>query len=223
MTTTQDGVATARDAESVLRADPLLRRIAVCHGQPDPFCWDDGGRTGSSNFAALVLHIAGQQISTAVAFVLFDRMALAIGAIPDPLSVVSLGTARLRSFGFSRAKASYLTGLAEMQIAGDVDVEHLDHLGDEQAVSALTAVRGIGPWSAEMFLIHQLHRPDVLPAGDLGIRRSIETSWGLTALPSIDGVREQGLDWSPYRSYAAALRWASRRPVSPNRTEREVL
>ena len=194
------------------RRDPVLSRLASNVGHPNPFAWEVGGRTGSSNFAALLLHIAGQQISTEVAFVLFDRITDALGRIPDPVGVCSLGVGRLRSFGLSQAKAEYMTGLATMQSEAAIDVEHMDHLDDAQAVTALTSVRGIGTWSAEMFLIHQLHRPDVLPAGDLGIRRAIEAAWGLPELPSIRLVRERAVDWSPYRSYAAALLWSSRRP-----------
>ena len=198
----------------VLSRDPVLRRLAATHGWPDPFAWDDGGRTGASNFAALLLHIAGQQISTAVAFVVFDRMAAALGRLPDPAGVAAMGAERLRSFGMSQAKADYMSGLADMQLAGDIDVEHLDHLGDSAATAALTSVRGIGVWSAEMFLIHQLHRPDVLPAGDLGIRRAVEQAWRTAELPSIAEVRERGSAWSPYRSHAAALLWSARHPTA---------
>jgi len=207
---------------TLLRTDPVLRQLADLYGRPDPFAWEDGGRTGTSSFAALLLHIAGQQISTAVAFVVFDRMAAALGGVPDPEGVSSLGRQRLRSFGMSQAKAEYMVGLADAQLAGAVDVEHLDHLEDAQAIAALTSVRGIGVWSAEMFLIHQLHRPDVLPAGDLGIRHAVQAAWGLPALPSIAEVREQGSTWAPYRSYAAALLWSSRRPAVPNHPEGEV-
>ena len=204
---------------SLLLGDPVLRRLADACGRPDPFLWDDGGRTGTSNFAALLLHIAGQQISTAVAFVLFDRLRSALGRVPDPIGVASLGVERIRSFGFSQAKAQYMSGLAQMQLAGSVDVDGLDPLDDEQAIAALTAVRGIGRWSAEMFLVHQLHRPDVLPAGDLGIRRAVEAAWGLPALPSVDQVSELARTWSPYRTYAAALLWASRAPSRPEHLE----
>ncbi len=206
----------------LLRQDPVLRQLSSVHGRPDPFAWEDGGRTGGSRFAALLLHIAGQQISTAVAFVLFDRLAAWLGGTPDPVGVASMGTERLRAVGLSRAKAEYMVGLADRQIAGTIDVEHLDHLDDGQAVAALTSVRGIGVWSAEMFLIHQLHRPDVLPAGDLGIRRAVEESWGLPVLPSLSDVRERARNWTPYRSYAAAILWSSRRPIVPNQPQGET-
>ncbi len=213
-----DGVADRLSAAygALLRRDPVLQRISWHSGRPDPFAWDEGGRTGTSNFAALLLHIAGQQISTRAAFVLFDRITAAVGGLPSPEDIVALGPARLRSVGLSGAKAGYMTGLAEMQLAGCVDVDGLDDLDDRRAVAALTSVRGVGRWSAEMFLIHQLRRPDVLPAGDLGIRRGVEAAWDLPALPSVDLVAELARVWSPYRSYAAALLRASRRPAPSN-------
>lgn len=214
MTQAQRGPVPAGYA-SLLENDRVLRRISAVHGRPDPFSWDVGGRAGTSNFAAMVLHIAGQQISTAVAFVLFDRLADAAGGTPDPENVLALGPDRLRALGFSRAKSSYLTSLAIMQIDGGVDVDGLGRFDDEQAIEALTAVPGIGRWSAEMFLIHQLQRPDVLPAGDLGIRRAVESAWKLPGLPPIEHVRELGQGWAPSRSYASALLWASLRPRPP--------
>ena len=100
---------------------------------------------------------------------------------------------RLRSFGLSQAKAEYMTGLATMQSEAAIDVEHMDQLDDAQAVAALTSVRGVGTWSAEMFLIHQLHRPDVLPAGDLGIRRAIEAAGGCRSCRRSDCARAGSL------------------------------
>jgi DNA-3-methyladenine glycosylase II len=205
-------VDTAYDA--LLAGDPMLNKIAVGVGRPDPFGWLDGGRTGASNFAAMVLHIIGQQISTVVAFVLFDRVRDAAGALPDPDNLVALGPERLRSLGLSRAKAGYLLALSEAERDGGLDIEHLDALADPDVIARLTAVRGIGLWSAEMFLLHQLRRPDVLPAGDMGIRRAVQAMRSLPDLPGIDDVRRAGLKWAPRRSYAAALLWASLRPTS---------
>ena len=188
-----------------LSRDPVLRKLIRAVGEPDPFVWPDGGRTGGDNFAALVLHIVGQQISTAVAFTLFDRIRDALGELPSPAGILALGPDKLRGFGLSRAKASYLAALAESPL----DIYHMDHLTDAEAVTALTAIRGLGPWTAEMFLVHQLHRTDVLPAGDVGIRRAIERAWRLDALPSVPATRQRAAAWSPNRTFAAALLWAS--------------
>jgi DNA-3-methyladenine glycosylase II len=192
--------------------DPVFARLVGEYGRPDPFEWIDGGRTGSSRFAAMVLHIVGQQISTVVAFIVYDRIAVATGGIPTPDTILRLGPDRLRECGLSRAKSAYIVDLAQKQADGLVDIENMTTLDDSEAVAALTAVRGIGLWSAEMFLIHQLHRPDVLPAGDVGIRRAIRDAWRLPAQPTQDEARQRALPWAPYRTYASALLWRSLRP-----------
>ncbi len=161
--------------DRLLAGDAVLRNIADAHGRPDPFVWGDGVRTGTSNFAAMLLHVTAQQISTAVALVLFDRIQDAVGGLPDP-----------------------------------------------QNIAALTAARGVGLRTAQMFLIHQLPRPDVLPAGDLGIRRSVQTAWSWPALPGIDRLTEFGRRWSPDRTYAAALLWSSLQPVPAGRNDRDA-
>jgi DNA-3-methyladenine glycosylase II len=196
--------------EALLVRDEVLQRIADVQGRPDPFTWAGRGVTGS-NFAALVLHVVGQQISTAVALVLFTRLEAAVGGSVDPQSVVRLGSDGIHSLGLSRAKSVAIAGLAEMHVARVLDTDHLDGLDDEQAMAALTAARGIGPWTAQMFLIHQLRRPDVLPAGDLGIRQAVGRAWARPAVPTIDEVREFGERWSPQRTCASALLWASLR------------
>ncbi len=194
---------------ALLGRDPVLAGLAERHGRPDPFAWPND-RTGNSNFAALLYGIAGQQISTAAALAIYNRLRAAVGGgTPDPDGILALGPARLRSVGLSRAKVAYMTDLAEKQGSGALDVDNLEGLDDARAVAALTAVRGIGQWSAEMFLILQLHRPDVLPAGDLGIRRAVEHAWHRPELPTIKDVRQRGESWAPQRTYAAALLWAS--------------
>jgi DNA-3-methyladenine glycosylase II len=191
--------------------DPVLGSIARVHGRPDPFVWFAGGGTDLTNFAAMVLHIGSQQISTAAALAVFGRVWDAAGGRIDPASVDALGPDRLRSLGLSSAKAAAIAGLARMHRDGTLDTDALDDLDDAAVVRALTAARGIGLWTAQMFLIHQLRRPDVLPAGDLGIRQAVRAAWALPALPRIEEVRQRGERWSPYRTYAAALLWASLR------------
>lgn len=194
---------------SLAAADDALRPLVDAYGDADPFVYPDGGRTEGSNFAGMVLHIAAQQISTAVALLLYDRLAAAIGGVPTPEAVLRLDVDRLRELGMSHAKATYLRSLAEAVVSGTLPIDDLGDLTDQQAVDALTRVRGIGPWSAEMFLIHQLHRADILPAGDLGIRMAVQRLDGLEAVPSIDEVRRRGERWAPYRTYASALLWRS--------------
>jgi len=197
--------------DALVARDPVLRRIAEEHGRPDPFTWDGQGPTGNRSFAALLLHVIGQQISTAVALVLFARLETAVGGQVDPAGVAELGPDGVRALGVSGAKSAAIVGLAEMQLAGVLDTDQLGELDGEQAMAALTAARGVGPWTAQMFLIHQLRRPDVLPAGDLGIRQAVERAWALPSLPTIDQVHDRGIGWSPQRTCAAALLWASLR------------
>ncbi|MBF4571826.1 DNA-3-methyladenine glycosylase 2 family protein [Herbiconiux sp. VKM Ac-1786] len=190
-------------------AEPAFGALIERFGPVDPFEFHDGGRTAESNFAAMSLHIISQQISTKVALVVYDRLATAAGGTPTPAAVLALGHDTLRSFGMSNAKAAYVGDLAARVNSGDLAIDALDHWGDEQAKAALLSVRGVGPWSAEMFLIHQLHRPDVLPAGDLGIRNAVAALDGLDAVPTIDQTRQRGEAWAPLRTYASALLWRS--------------
>ena len=196
----------------------MLAALVAEYGRPSPFTWHYDGRTGDSKFAAMLLHILGQQISTAVAFHMYDRISALTDGIPTAPAVLALSPEQLRGAGLSRAKVSYVLALAEAECTGGLDIEHLGDRTDDEIIAALTAVRGIGLWSAEMFLLHNLCRPDVFPAGDLGVRRAIERRWGLPELPAIKDVRERAVPWQPYRSYAAALLWRSlSAPSDPER------
>lgn len=192
----------------------MFSALIAEYGAQDPFAWHDGGRTGSSKFAAMLLHIVGQRISATAAFAIYDQIRTASRGIPAPDSILDLGQDRLRACGLSAAKTGYVLALAEAQVTGMIDTERLHELGDADVIGALTAVRGIGVWSAEMFLIHNLRRPDVLPAGDLGIRRAVRAQWHLGRLPAPGDVRSQAAVWAPWRSYAAALLWRSLRPAA---------
>lgn len=159
----------------------------------------------------MALHIVGQQISIAAALTIFARVTAAAGGAVTPDSLLALADDDLRACGLSRAKAAYLHDLARRQADGHIDLEHMDDVDDATALVDLTAVHGVGLWSAQMFLIHQLERPDILPAGDVGIRRAIQNAWQLTDVPSIEETRRRATSWAPYRTYAAALLWASLR------------
>jgi DNA-3-methyladenine glycosylase II len=204
--------------------EPAFETVLDQYGEVDPYAWHDGGRTGNSKFAAMILHIAGQQISTRVAFTVFDRIATLAGGIPDPAEVAAIDFDRLRATGLSNAKTRYIQSLAQAQVSGAIDLEHLDHLDDDAAIAQLVAQPGIGIWSAEMFLIHQLHRPDVLPSGDIGIRKGVQRLWGLDSTPTIRETIARAAVWSPFRTYAAALLWRSLAPIDAisDQKEREV-
>src|ERR1700749_2519033 len=191
------------------RREPVLAGLIDTYGYPLPFEWHDGGRTGGSQFAAILLHIVGQQISASVAFRIYDRVAAACGDIPSAAAILTLQAPRLEAAGLSRAKASYIMALARAQADGVIDIEAMGYLEDAEVIAKLTAIHGIGLWTAQTFLIHNLARPDVLPASDLGIRRAVAVQWRLEGLPSPSAVRARAAVWAPYRSYAAALLWRS--------------
>ncbi|MGY6026602.1 DNA-3-methyladenine glycosylase family protein [Streptomyces spinosirectus] len=189
-------------------ADPVLRRLVGSVGRPDPFTWQERGHPASSKFAPMALHIIGQQISTTAALAIFGRISASMGGEATPAGLLDLPEDRLRACGLSRAKASYLHDLARRQAQGAINLENMAYVDDATAPADL-AVRGVGLWSAQMFLVHQLKRPDLLPAGDIGIRRAIERAWRLDAVPGVEETRRRALPWAPYRTYAAALLWAS--------------
>lgn len=194
---------------ALAQADPALARLVERYGTPDPFEFHDGGRTTGSRFAAMSLHILGQQISTTVAFVLYDRLRAATGDVPTAKRVLALGLDSIKALGTSRSKATSLINLAEQVSTGPLDIEHLDDHSDIEAVQALVAVKGIGIWSAEMFLIHQLNRPDVFPSGDVGLRNALQRLRQLPQVPSISRAEKLGRQWRPLRTYASSLLWHS--------------
>jgi DNA-3-methyladenine glycosylase II len=196
---------------TLARHDAVLRALIRTYGQPDPFHWTVPAGYTDDRFAALLLHIVSQQISTAVALTMFGRLEARVGREVTPQGVTALGAEGLRGCGLSHAKAAAVLDIAARILNGSIELEQLDSLTDDEVVTSLTAARGIGPWTAQMFLIHQLRRPDVLPAGDLGIRHAVRIAFRQDALPAVDDVTELGRQWSPYRTYAAALLWASLR------------
>jgi DNA-3-methyladenine glycosylase II len=187
-------------------ADPVLGDIIRVHGQPDPFHWGwTSDRPSSDPFRTLLLQIVSQHVSTSASFTIFDRLAAAAGAI-TPGQILRLRRDDLVGAGLTDRKADAAQQLARAVISGGI---HLDALpaDDATALRQLTALPGIGPWSAQMFLIGQLHRPDVLPAADFGIRQGVQWAWSLSNLPTGREVAKRGAGWVPYRSYAAALIW----------------
>ena len=206
-----DGLAD-RAYAALARQDEVLGALIGRAGRPDPFDWDGGAATGGDLFAGLALHLVGQQISTAAAFTIYRRIADASGARPlSAPAVARIGADRLRAAGLSQAKARALDELARAVSVGTMNLDALRATDDASATRQLTALRGIGPWSAQMFLIHQLHRPDVFPAGDVGLRIAMQRCWQLPARPSEAEVASRAEAWAPFRTYAAALLWASLR------------
>ena len=131
------------------------------------------------------------------------------GGVPTPEGFAAVSDDQLRAAGMSRQKTAYLRDLSEKVQSGKLDLDSLEALGDEDVIAALVTIKGIGRWSAEMFLIFRLLRPDVLPVGDLGIVTAVQKAYKLRARPKPDRIRKIGEAWRPYRSVASWYLWRS--------------
>ena len=192
-------------ASRLLRRDPIMAALIREHG---PCGLADALRV--DHLSALVRAIIFQQLSTKAASTIHGRF---VGLLPDGKITAPALTAvtdeQFRSVGVSRQKALYLRDLAEKIDSRAVTLDNLEDLDDEAVISALTAVKGIGRWTAEMFLMFRLHRPDVLPVGDLGIVTAVQKAYGLRKRPTPDRLRKLGDAWKPYRSIACWYLWRS--------------
>ncbi len=161
--------------------------------------------------------IVGQQLSTRAARAIHARLLEHFGGRPPtPEEVLAADPEELRSAaGLSRAKVTFLRSLAEHVVRGELELERLSELGDEEVVAELVAVKGLGEWSAHMFLIFHLDRPDVLAWGDLGVRRGAERLYGLDGLPSPDELRAIAEPWRPHRTLACRYLWRSLDAAAP--------
>ena len=186
------------------RRDPVIAALMRAHG-----ACGLARAQHTDPFHALVQAIISQQLSTAAARTIGKRLrdlydggmtAAAIAATPDP---------QLRAVGLSPQKVGYMRDLCAKVQSGDLALASLDSLPDDAVIEALTQVKGIGRWTAEMFLMFRLHRPDVLPIGDLGIVKAIQQQYRLRKTPTPDRLIEIGEAWRPYRSVACWYLWAS--------------
>lgn len=170
-----------------------------------------GSERPEDHYGALVRAIVGQQLSTKAARAIYARLTDRFGArTPTPAEVMAEEPEELRAAaGLSRAKVAFLRSLAEHVLEGSLELERLDELPDEQVISELVAVKGIGEWSAHMFLMFHLRRPDALAVGDLGIRRAAMIRYGLEALPSAAELTQIAEPWRPYRTLACFYLWES--------------
>jgi DNA-3-methyladenine glycosylase II len=204
-----EGSVQARAAAHLSAADPVLKSLIDeigVDGLGDP----RAGRP-RDHYGALLRSIVGQQLSTKAARSIYNRLTDRFGGrTPTPEEVLADDPEELKAAaGLSRAKVSFLRSLAEHVLNGSLELDRLDQLPDEEVVAELTAVRGLGVWSAHMFLMFHLGRPDVLPVGDLGIRRVVMRRYGLKELPKPDELERIAQPWRPYRTLACRFLWRS--------------
>jgi DNA-3-methyladenine glycosylase II len=193
-------------------ADPVMAGLIDDFGGPLAAERDSRGRPADV-YGALVRSITGQQLSVKAAASIYGRLVERFdGRTPTPEQILADDPEELRAAcGFSRAKVAYLRSLAEHVLSGELELDRLTELDDGDVIRELTAVKGIGEWTAHMFLMFTLHRPDVLPVGDLGVRNAAMRAYGLDALPAPQALRELGEPWRPYRTRACLYLWRSLR------------
>ncbi len=161
-------------------------------------------------YGALLRAIVGQQLSTKAARTIYLRVLdLFGGTTPSPRAAAGGEREDLRGAGLSGRKVEYIRDLASHLLSGELELDRLEDLGDEEVIEEIVAVRGLGRWTAEMFLLFHLERPDVLSGGDLGIRKAVQIEYGLEEMPAPQRVVEIGEPWSPHRSLASLYLWES--------------
>jgi DNA-3-methyladenine glycosylase II len=194
----------ARARRLLLRRDPVLAQLIRKHGP----CGLAAAQR-SDHFSALVRAITGQQLSTKAAATIYARLAALMPGGVTPESLAALSDEQLRAVGMSRQKGAYFRDLCDKVLSGVLPLDSLESMTDDEVIAALTQVKGIGRWSAEMFLMFRLHRPDVLPVGDLGIVNAVKNVYRLRKKPTADRIRKIGEAWRPYRSVASWYLWRS--------------
>ena len=184
------------------RSDPVLKTIIQRVG---PY----GQKMAPADFPALARSIVYQQLSGKAAATIYGRLEAAVNGRVTPRAVLKLDEARMRSLGLSKQKTAYLRDLAQKALTREVDFRTLPEMPDQEVISHLTAVKGIGVWTAQMFLIFALDRPDVLPTADLGIRAAMKKQYGLLELPKPAEMEQIAAAWRPYCSVACWYLWRS--------------
>jgi DNA-3-methyladenine glycosylase II len=182
-----------------------MARLLDANGEPEP------RPPRLDVYAALVRAIVGQQLSVHAARAIYDRLLARFGGQPPtPQQILDDDPDELRvAAGLSHAKVKYLRSLAEHVASGALEIDRLSELSDDDVIAELVAVNGIGAWSAHIFLMFTLARPDVLAVGDLGIRRAAERAYGLPGLPTPAQLTELAEPWRPYRTAACVVLWHS--------------
>lgn len=187
------------------RSDPVLHGLSCAHPLPA-----DPPILGRDGFSTLVISITHQQVSMAAARTIQGRVVKLLGGTITPRRVLNRSPEALRGAGLSRAKAAYVLDLADKTLRGDVEFERFPSMPDEEILQELTAVKGIGDWTAKMFLMFHLHRPDVWCPEDLGLRMAVARVYKVPEPKAAKVMERQREAWSPYNSVAARVLWQSR-------------
>lgn len=190
-------------------ADPVMARLIARIG-PLSVAKRRRGRPPGDAYGALLRAIVGQQLSTAAAATIFGRLLdLFGGRVPTAEELLEVADHDLRAAGLSGRKIEYVKDLARQVADGELEVDRLPGLSDEDVIAELVAIRGIGVWTAHMFLIFHLDRPDILPVGDLGIRNAVKVEYRLDELPGPPELERIAEPWRPHRSLASLYLWES--------------
>ena len=187
--------------EALASREPAFAAVVERHGLPEPRSSEPGAQT-------LLRTIVGQQVSVAAARSMWAKLETAFGAPPDLTLLLAASDEELRAAGMSRQKSGYIRSLAELVISGELDLSSLPE-DDEEAIALLTKIKGIGRWSAEIYLLFAEGRADVFPAGDLAVLIEVGRLMGLPDKPSEKQLRAIAEKWRPYRGAAAVLAWHS--------------
>lgn len=196
----------ARARRVLMRRDPVLAAIIKRYG----VCGIATGREHDI-FTGLVEAIVSQQLSTRAAATIYKRVRALLpdGGAPTPEGLGQLSDEDLRRAGLSRQKLGYMRDLSQKMLDGSIKSESLATMSDDEIVAELTKIKGIGRWTVQMLLIFRLNRPDVFPAGDLGIVKAIQKAYNLRRTPDVKRLHRIAEPWRPYRSVAAWYLWAS--------------
>jgi DNA-3-methyladenine glycosylase II len=194
----------AKARRILARRDPVIRDLMRRFGE----CGLARAQR-TDPFRALLHAIIAQQLSTKAAATIEGRFAALFEGRPTAAAIGAMPDARLRAVGISPQKLGYIRDLCARTLDGSLALDALNALPDEEVIAALTSVKGIGRWTAEMFLMFRLHRPDVLPIGDLGIVKAVQRAYKLRLAPTPVRLTRLGENWRPYRSVACWYLWAS--------------
>ena len=199
MVRTKDSIGTA--VKALAERETAFAGVVDKFGVPDPRVSERGAQT-------LLRTIVGQQVSVAAARSMWAKLEAAFGSPPDLNKLLKASDDELRAAGMSRQKSGYIRSLAQLVLSGELDLENLP-TDDEEAIALLTKIKGIGRWSAEIYLLFAEGRHDVFPAGDLAVQVELGRLMGLKDKPTEKQLREIAEAWTPYRGAAAVLAWHS--------------